>query len=218
MPYKYVVAQLSKSFANAPPVIMRALARLTWAGQECVNNGSFMPFNELLALGYFEKGAIGVCLLTSSCVSFTNSLKYHDDGEVDLGPTIATLSLGCEASMSIRMKATYFYGKTKAGKLLADDPVLPGCFEYEKRKELKELRGTISDVEYQKRRETLFSNIKFKKGANTVEVLNMRLKHGDMVVMHGADIQKYYEVSVSHGCGSTSLLTKFLSILWYQVD
>jgi hypothetical protein len=32
--------------------------------------------------------------------------------------------------------------------------------------------------------------LSLKKGANTVEVLNLNLGHGDMVVMDGADIQK----------------------------
>lgn len=70
MPYKYVVSVDSKSFADAPPVILRALGRLTWATRDSMENkAEFQPPNELLTLGYFEDMSIGVCstlALTSS--------------------------------------------------------------------------------------------------------------------------------------------------------
>ena len=49
-------------FSEAPPVILKALKRLTWAGKHAVENDMqpFDEFNELLLLGYFEGGAIGV--------------------------------------------------------------------------------------------------------------------------------------------------------------
>jgi hypothetical protein len=62
MPYKYVVAVDSKGFDEAPPVIMNALSRLTWATRQVVANaeGAALLPNELLLLGYFEEMAIGV--------------------------------------------------------------------------------------------------------------------------------------------------------------
>jgi len=42
-----------------------------------------------------------------------NMIKYHDDGEMGLGPTIATLNLGHSAMITIRMKQKYFQGCTK---------------------------------------------------------------------------------------------------------
>jgi len=60
MPYKYIVSQLSEAFASAPPMIMNALSRLTWAGQHSVVGDSWKPFNEMLVLGYLESGKIGV--------------------------------------------------------------------------------------------------------------------------------------------------------------
>jgi hypothetical protein len=68
MPYKYVVAVDSKGFDEAPPVIMNALSRLTWATRQVVAGaeGTALP-NELL-LGYFEEMAIGVS--SSSPLSF----------------------------------------------------------------------------------------------------------------------------------------------------
>jgi hypothetical protein len=61
MPYKYIVATRSIAFQEAPPVIMTALSRLTWAGKESVKGGIFQDFNELLVLGYMESGKISVC-------------------------------------------------------------------------------------------------------------------------------------------------------------
>lgn len=95
-PYKFVVAQSTRGFNEAPPVIIKALKRLTWAGEQTLTdaNEPFHPFNELLSIGYFEDCHIG----------------YHDDGESTLGPTVATLSLGSQAIMSLRPKAKAMLG------------------------------------------------------------------------------------------------------------
>lgn len=60
MPYKYVVSVDSKPFRGAPQVVMDGLNRLTWAGKHTVGDATFLQFNELLALGYFEDQSIGV--------------------------------------------------------------------------------------------------------------------------------------------------------------
>lgn len=66
MPYKYIVAVDSKSFSEAPQVIMDGLANLTWAGRKAVTDGApgamYQDCNELLALGYFEKQSMSVGL------------------------------------------------------------------------------------------------------------------------------------------------------------
>lgn len=64
MPYKFVVAQDSKPFKDAPKVVLNALSRMTWAGHKVVTDGSFKDFNELLVLGYFEKQKISVRFCT----------------------------------------------------------------------------------------------------------------------------------------------------------
>ncbi|RDL41607.1 uncharacterized protein BP5553_01586 [Venustampulla echinocandica] len=141
-PYKYGVAQISKGFDQTPIVLIKALKRLTWAGELALTSAAhegFVPFNELLSIGYFEKSTIG----------------YHDDGEKELGPTVATLSLGCSATMMFRPKAK------------------SGIKGVQKR---ANARGTQPDV------------------------LKVVLKHGDIVIMHGRDIQRFYEHSVvPHG-------------------
>ncbi|KAE9365208.1 hypothetical protein N431DRAFT_420140 [Stipitochalara longipes BDJ] len=95
-PYKYSVAQESTAFGDAPPVILKVLKRLTWAGKEAVMGGhdtvegdeEFQSFNELLSVGYFENSHMG----------------YHDDGEKTLGSTVASISLGCSSTMKWRPK------------------------------------------------------------------------------------------------------------------
>lgn len=135
-PYKYGVAVESMGFKDAPDAILRAVARLSWAGRQTVS-GHFEPFNELLALGYRETDHIG----------------YHDDGEDTLGPTVSSISLGCSAAMNFRVKQN-------------------------KRKDFQPSVGKV--------------NGKTKSGI----VLHLNLEHGDMVVMHGHDIQRIYEHSV----------------------
>ncbi|KAH8702437.1 2OG-Fe(II) oxygenase superfamily-domain-containing protein [Talaromyces proteolyticus] len=180
MPYKYVVSVDSKSFSEAPSEIMYALGRLSWATKQAVGSKALTP-NELLTLGYFEKMAIG----------------FHDDGEYSLGPTIATLSLGAKATMKIRLKDEYFRGcRRRAQKPITDDVVLPGCYKPEERLKLQEQhqRGELTTAEYDKRRMELARAVTRREG----EILIcLELHHGDMVVMHGSLLQKYYEHSVS---------------------
>lgn len=52
----------SKAFSDAPPEILTALGRLSWATGQAVTRvgGQYQPPNELLALGYLEEMKIGV--------------------------------------------------------------------------------------------------------------------------------------------------------------
>ncbi|KAI1427372.1 hypothetical protein F5Y12DRAFT_792393 [Xylaria sp. FL1777] len=105
--YKFGVAvETSSGFENAPAPVMKALSRLTWAGATAVGltadhvtkNGlsidsssmpdNFVDFNEQLMLGYF----------------LNSQISFHDDGEKELGPTVATLSLGSPSKMQFRGK------------------------------------------------------------------------------------------------------------------
>jgi hypothetical protein len=60
--YKYLVAQDSKGFGEAPPVIIKAAKRMVWAGQHALikSHEPYYPFNECLVLGYFDGSKIGV--------------------------------------------------------------------------------------------------------------------------------------------------------------
>ncbi|OBT63755.1 hypothetical protein VE03_06947 [Pseudogymnoascus sp. 23342-1-I1] len=115
-PYKFVVTQTSRGFSEAPTVIIKALKRLTWAGEQTLTDVGepFHPFNELLSIGYFEDCSIG----------------YHDDGESTLGPTVATLSLGASATMSLRPKAKAAVGITSRNAKGTKPPVISVTLEH----------------------------------------------------------------------------------------
>ncbi|KAK8040511.1 hypothetical protein PG991_000299 [Apiospora marii] len=111
--YKFGVFVDSVGFEDAPGTILKGLAQLDWAQSLGITHlsefirklpvdysdtsMSLKPetFNELLALGYFQGSKI----------------SYHDDGEKELGPTVATLSLGSPAIMRFRPKK-----RTKLGQ------------------------------------------------------------------------------------------------------
>ena len=105
--------------------------------------------------------------------------------------------------MLFRMKRIHYTGYTKAGVYKKHEKPIPGCREYEKRLELYENRATIRDD----RREELMSAISGNLTRNCPPILRLTLKHGDMVVMHGDDIQKYFEVSSNPDSGKPKLLT-----------
>ncbi|OAF58525.1 hypothetical protein VC83_04909 [Pseudogymnoascus destructans] len=115
-PYKFIVAQSSRGFSEAPTVIIKALKRLTWAGEQTLTDVGepFHPFNELLSIGYFQDCSIG----------------YHDDGESTLGPTVATLSLGASATMSLRPKAKAAVGITSKNAKGTKAPVIRVTLEH----------------------------------------------------------------------------------------
>lgn len=105
------MAHDSKEFRHAPEVLIKALKRMTWAGKEVLGDlpadaqVPFVPFNELLSVGYFETGKMDVCLsFQNSKIIFANRFKYHDDGEKTLGPTVSSISLGSSATMVFRPK------------------------------------------------------------------------------------------------------------------
>ncbi|KAI1654716.1 hypothetical protein F4813DRAFT_398851 [Daldinia decipiens] len=147
-PYKFgVVVKTTTSFEDAPTPILETLLRLTWGGKAAVEASGklirdkkinvlgdsipsgFEAYNEQLVLGYFEKSKISA----------------HDDGEKELGPNVASLSLGSPSVIKF---------SPKKGKDI----------------------GGNKDIN------------KKRRGS----VLSVKLKHGDMLVMHGEQIQKLY--------------------------
>ena len=81
--------------------------------------------------------------------------QYHDDGEKELGPTVAALALGSPSLMKFRPK-------------WKKDLTFPGVKE-------KKAPGGRGKKCY-------------------ADVLEVPMKHGDMMVMHGAQIQCFYDV------------------------
>lgn len=211
-PYKFVAAPDSKGFSEAPPAILDALNRLTWAGQDAIQDGSYRPFNELLCLGYMENQKIGVSLpipMRLIFLSATDDLKMHDDGEKDLGPDIASVSLGGAASMDFRIKAKHWTVKGLTAQNYDPDLwVLPGSQAWKLRAAANDLYKAGRMDEYEAAKAEVFSSLKKDKRKNGATVLTLELRHGDMVVMHGEQIQKVYEVSI-HFYGTITELTSF---------
>lgn len=54
----------------------------------------------------------------------TNPVQWHDDGEKELGPTVATLSLGAAAVMRFRPKRKSTIGTRGKNKTGIKQPVL----------------------------------------------------------------------------------------------
>ncbi|KAE8329966.1 hypothetical protein BDV39DRAFT_213445 [Aspergillus sergii] len=181
-PYKYVAPVNSKGFDEAPGAVLHALGRLQWATERAVHLAGHTsnPPNEMLVLGYFANMKIG----------------YHDDGETSLGPTIATLSLGARSTMQIRMKSKYYKGQSNRNILLENDPVLPGCaFQLQRQAWKTEFEhGMITQTKYNKYRNEFFKNNRTQCEAKPC--IKLDIHHGDMVVMHGESLQRYYEHEV----------------------
>ncbi|KAH7091369.1 hypothetical protein FB567DRAFT_437105 [Paraphoma chrysanthemicola] len=196
MPYKFIAATASHSFEHAARPITATRSRLNWAAKHLLIQETGKPmaevskewaekeFNEVLALGYFE----------------AQKINYHDDGEFGLGPTIATLSLGAPGTMRIRMKARHYNGSSNAG-VYDDAPPLPGCQKYDQRKELQHSLETLKHTDgkaYRARLKQIPRELGLKASGNARDVLRMELGHGDIVVMHGAELQRYHEHAVEH--------------------
>lgn len=131
------MAQESRPFKDAPPVIISAITQLSSAGKKSVALGgeafgSFNEFNEMLSVGYFEGSHMGVSFPLYSAIDLCLQLKWHDDGEKTLGPTVASMSLGCSSIMQWRPKAkAKICGKTKANNKKQEKvPVLKILLEH----------------------------------------------------------------------------------------
>ncbi|KAF2103765.1 hypothetical protein NA57DRAFT_29427, partial [Rhizodiscina lignyota] len=199
MPYKFVAATSSMSFDDAPNGVLEAKTRMICASKLVIDdllteiaaeagvaNQEYEQFNECLALAYMED----------------QSINYHDDGEAGLGPTIATESYGAPGEMRLRMKAIHWNGVSKEGNLLMAEPK-PGCKNYDRRlemwKELEALKGAGRVDEVAPKASEFAKELKSKKQRKIADdAVKMHLGHGDIVIMHGDGVQKYYEHSVSH--------------------
>ncbi|KAI5474377.1 Calcium ATPase, partial [Pseudohyphozyma bogoriensis] len=85
--YRHVVDVRSLPFEESPPVLASVCSHLSRAAK-AVTRASDIEFNELLTVAYLQGG----------------KMNFHDDGERGLGPVVATLSLGSQASMAFRKK------------------------------------------------------------------------------------------------------------------
>lgn len=227
MPYKFIAATESHPFPTGPHPITGARERLNWAARQILSQSlpshtestgaspasnaadtidvlspldhfNAKPFNEVLALGYFA----------------SQRISYHDDGEAGLGPTIATLSLGSPGTMHVRLKSKNHTGVSAKG-IYTDSPPLPGCRSYPARRalaaDLAQLKASVSPKQYQARLKQIPKELGLRSGGNAKDAVTLKLGHGDVVVMHGEAVQKYYEHSVEHsGCLRFALTCRYI--------
>lgn len=191
MPYKFVASVATLPFADSPWPLTTTRTRLNWVARKIVGR-SFTKdgeFNELLTFGYF-KG---------------QKINFHDDGEKGLGETVATLSLGNSATMSFRVKEKHYTGFSKTG-IFDDTTPLPGTNQYEARKAACEALKTetfMKPGEKQARLKEIPKELGLSGNPKAGPVLiKMNLAHGDIVIMHGQQIQEYIEVCRRSCCPS----------------
>ncbi|GAA6051981.1 hypothetical protein JCM3770_002995 [Rhodotorula araucariae] len=94
-------------------------------------------------------------------------MNYHDDGERGLGPYVASVSLGSDAIMSFRVKV---------------------------RKQRRKKGGEDDDADADDEGDA--GGGKKKNRSKSRVVLKARLKHGHVLIMEGADMQKLFEHKV----------------------
>ncbi|KAM0705695.1 hypothetical protein Q7P35_007055 [Cladosporium inversicolor] len=204
MPYKFIASGDSRSFEEAPVAVRTARSLLNWAQRVFVNDEEgYQDFNEELIFGYMDG----------------QKIKYHDDGEMGLGPRIATLSLGGGATMLLRVKAKYFGQMSNTSVFTYEQPLplpimqssgytsgfrgkktLKPCKDtHEGRhaawEELKELKEAGDGAGFRKRSKEVSKELELKRTAGE-PILTFHLTHGDIVIMVGEDVQKFLEHQV----------------------
>lgn len=206
MPYKFIASGDSQSFEDAPAAIRSARSLLNWAQRVFVNDkAGYQDFNEELIFGYME----------------AQKIKYHDDGEMGLGPRIATLSLGGGATMLLRAKAKYYSQVSNTGVFTFEEPLplpllessgytsgfrgksktkMKPCKDtHEGRRaawaELKQLKDSGDTAGFRQRGKELSKELELKRAPGE-PILSFHLTHGDIVIMEGEQIQKFLEHQV----------------------
>ena len=127
-------------------------------------------------------------------------LQYHDDGEDDLLGTIATMSIGGDAIMNLRMKEKWYFAKNlKSATYDPTEEVIPGMQGWEDRMKLNSLYGHVSEKAFNAAKKEFFKKVEageYGKKSTASPVVSLKLKHGDITVMNGRSLQKYYEVGI----------------------
>lgn len=107
---------------------------------------------------------------------------------------MATLALGGTANFTLRLKSRYHHGLTKTGNYDQNAPIFAGCFLEKERRELQAVKPQISREEFEKRITALYK----KQGGRTPRagpvLLDIEMRHGDVVLMKGGEMQRYFEV------------------------
>lgn len=170
-------------FELADPIITELVQRAKAIVLDRI--GADVDFNEVLCLAYLPDMAIG----------------WHNDGEADLRDIIVSHSFGANCQMKFAMKGAYWLGKkpttTNRVVLTPDDPHLRGCLKMNERRALLEKRQNdeLTREEYETQLRDVVGPIK-KIGREDISpmLLSLVVPHGGYVIMHGKNMQKYYQV------------------------
>ena len=122
--------------------------------------------------------------------------------------------------MTFRIKSKHWQSKDKVSdkKILSDkyDPtafVRPGSQAWEMRAAVNELYRAGHIDKYKQAKEELGKALVKDKHQNAPTTLSLELRHGDLVVMHGAELHKIHEV-----CSlSVRVLSQMLKVLQHAV-
>ena len=191
LPYKYVAEADSKAFSDVPQEVLEVLRRGTWAAEQALPGQRHEPFNEILTVGYLEGSKMGVSRKIHGLRHLLKLRQYHNDGESTVGPTVVSLSLGGDSDFNFRMKAKYYTGFPKGEKKSynANLPLTPGCYLPEQRRRLNELAQTMDKAQLTIEAQKSLNGAK----KNPPELLKLKVRHGDIIVQHGTELQFRYE-------------------------
>jgi hypothetical protein len=136
----------------------------------------------------------------------TEISQYHDDGEKDVGPTIATLSTGSPAVMSFRPKRKVWFSP----KVLEARSFPVAIIDELVRQKNRSQGGNVEEKKREKRltaeqKDLLDNHTDIKKllllqagkeglTADYRNSVSVTIQSGDIVLMHGRAIHRSYEV------------------------
>lgn len=208
--YKASMIMSTTPFDQADPLIGQLVRRAEAVVMGTI--GMNVSFNEALLLAYLPEMAI----------------SWHDDGEADLGHTVISHSVGGNCVMKFAMKGRYWYGRKSGSKekvtLTPDDPHLPGCEKMQERRALldKYGKGELTKMEYETQLRDVVRDLTVNRENLSPHLLSLTVPHGGYIIMHGKNMQKYYNVSVKQACMTISpkhladLLTAQCGLDWFD--
>lgn len=169
--YKYLVATKSSSFEDSPDVVIRARDHVANIVRTTIPDEQ-SQFNQLMSVAYRPE----------------QQMNWHDDGEAGLGPCIAAISLGSDSEFLVKRKKK---GKS-APKPYRRDRQAVASNSPEPSEDADDEPTMKLDGE-EDRLELHTAAVDKPKRNPPVLTLRLRLRHGDIVIMHGRRLQEYYQ-------------------------
>lgn len=188
--YKYLVATKSSTFEDSPRIVLDARDYVVGIVKTMIPDKD-SQFNQLMSVAYRPD----------------QRMNWHDDGEAGLGPCIAAISLGSDSEFLVRRKK----GKAAPKPYRRPKSVAPGAVpgpednpdapvnedkpteDSEDDPPLGEEDDKLEPVPEVEEPIAARSIAKPRAISAEAPVLTLRLRHGDIVIMHGSRLQKYYQ-------------------------